>query len=183
MQELLEPKARVDIDGLPLNTEGYEKAKNIIKDEYGKTREVVNSYVNNILQLPTVTSADQNKVNSFYKTLLFNVQALETLGKIERVNGMTISVLDKLTGIKADLVRGQENWQDWDLPRLAQALKKWRDVNPATEGNNVESMTTPSKRPENKSRFFSTQDPWKNAVVFTVMTRVTSRAIARAYPR
>ena len=174
MQELLEPKARVDIDGLPLSTEGYEKAKNIIKEEYGKASEVVNAYVNNILQLPTVTSADQNKVNSFYKTLI-NVQSPETLGKIERVNGMTISVLDKLTGIKADLVRGQENWQDWDLPRLAEALRKWRDVNPATEGNNFESMTTPSKRPENKSRFFSTQNLWTNAVVFTVMTRVTSR--------
>ena len=41
LQELLEPKARVDIDGLPLNTGGYEKAKNIIKEEYGKTSEVV----------------------------------------------------------------------------------------------------------------------------------------------
>ena len=80
LQELLEPKARVDIDGLPLNTEGYEKAKIIIKEEYGKTSEVVNAYVNNIL-IPS-------KVNSFYKTLLFNVQSLETL------------------------VRGQENWQD-----------------------------------------------------------------------
>ena len=40
--------------------------KNIIKEEYGKTSEVVNAYVNNILQLPTVTSADPNKVNSFY---------------------------------------------------------------------------------------------------------------------
>ena len=107
MQELLEPKARVDINGLPLNTEGYEKAKNI-EEEYGKTSEVANAYVNNILQLPNVTSADQTKVNSFYKTLLFNVQSLETLGKIERVNGMTTSVLDKLTGITADLVRGQE---------------------------------------------------------------------------
>ena len=73
LQELLEPKARLDIDELPLNTERYEKAKNIIKDEYGKTRGVVNAYDNNILQLPTVTSADPNKVNSFYKTLLFNV--------------------------------------------------------------------------------------------------------------
>ena len=27
LQELLETKARVDIDGLPVNTEGYEKAK------------------------------------------------------------------------------------------------------------------------------------------------------------
>ena len=80
LQELLQPKARVEINGLPLNTEGYEKAKIIIKEEYGKTSEVVNAYVNNIL-IPS-------KVNSFYKTLLFNVQSLETL------------------------VRGQENWQD-----------------------------------------------------------------------
>ena len=142
LQELLEPKARVDIDGLPLNTEGYEKAKNIIKEEYAKTSEVVNAYVNNILQLPTVTSADPSKVNSFYKTLLFNVQSLETL------------------------VRGQENWQDWDLVRLAQALKKWRDVNPATEGNNVESMTTPSKCPENKSRFFHAESMDKRRCVY-----------------
>ena len=165
MQELLEPKARVDIDGLPLNTEGYEKAKKIIKEEYGKASKVVNAYVNNILQRLTVASADQNKVNSFYKTLI-NVQSPETLGKIERVNGMTISVLDKLTGIKADLVRGEENWQDWDLPRLAQALKKWRDVNPAIEGNNFESMTTPSKRPENKSRFFHAESMNKRRCVY-----------------
>ena len=95
LKELVEPKVRADIDGLPLNTKGYERAKIIIKDEYGKTSEIVNAYVNNILQLPNVTSADPNRVNSFYKTLLFNVQSLETLGKIERVNGMTKSVLDK----------------------------------------------------------------------------------------
>ena len=79
---------------------------------------------------------------------------------------MTNSVLDKLTGIKADLVRGQENWQDWDLPRLAQALKKLRDVNPATEGNNVESMTTPSKCPANKSRFFHAESMEKRCCVY-----------------
>lgn len=55
--------------------------------------------------------------------MLYNVQLLETLGKIERVNGMTRSVLDKLKGIKADLLKGH----------LAQALKKWRDINPVTE--------------------------------------------------
>ena len=51
LKELLEPKIRVDIDGLPLNTEEYERAKNIIKEEYGKPSEIVNAYVNNILQL------------------------------------------------------------------------------------------------------------------------------------
>ena len=158
LKELVEPKVRADIDGLPLNTEGYERAKNIIKEEYGKTSEIVNAYVNNILELPTVTNADPNRVNSFYKTLLFNVQSLETLGKIERVNGMTRSVLDKLKGIKADLVRGQENWQDWDLPRLTQALKKWRDVNPATEENNVANKSTLPKRPEKKSPLYHAEN-------------------------
>ena len=52
------------------------------------------------------------------KTVLYNVQLLETLGKIERVNGMIRSVLDKLEGIKADLVKGH----------LVQAFMKWRDM-------------------------------------------------------
>ena len=108
LKELLEPKVRADIDGLPQTVEGYERAKSIIKEEYGKISEIINAHVNNILELPTVTNADPKKVNDFYKTLLFNVQSLETLGKIERVNGMTRSVLDKLKGIKADLVRGQQ---------------------------------------------------------------------------
>ena len=154
LKELLEPKARTDIDGLPLTREGYERAKNIIKEEYGKTSEIINAHVNNILELPTVTSANPGKVNCFYKTLLFNVQSLETLGKIERVNGMTRSVLDKLKGIKADLVRGQDNWQDWDLPRLTQALKKWRDVNPVPEESNVASKVTPPKHPDKRSPLY-----------------------------
>ena len=154
LKELLEPKVRTDIDGLPLTREGYERAKNIIKEEYGKTSEIINAHVNNILELPTVTSANPGKVNYFYKTLLFNVQSLETLGNIVRVNGMTRSVLDKLKGIKADLVRGQDNWQDWDLPRLTQALKKWRDVNPVLEESNVASKVTPPRHPDKRSPLY-----------------------------
>ena len=56
--------------------------------------------------LPTVTRTNPAKVHEFYKTLSYNVQSLETLGKIERVNGTTRSVLEKLKGIKAELVRG-----------------------------------------------------------------------------
>ena len=78
-----------------------------IEEEYGKIRKIINAHVNNILELHTVTNTDPKKVNNFYKTLLFNIQSLETLGKIKRANGMTRGVLDKLKGIKDDLVRGQ----------------------------------------------------------------------------
>lgn len=57
---------------------------------------------------------------------------------------MARSVLDKLKGIKADLVRGEAGWQDWDLPCLVLALKKWRDINSVGEnGSNVPQGKSP----------------------------------------
>ena len=41
-------------------------------------------------------------IHEFYKKLVYNEQSLETLR----------SVLDKLKGAKADLVRGKIYWQD-----------------------------------------------------------------------
>ena len=93
MKELVEPRIGTDIDGLPLITEGYSRAKAILSGEYGKTSKIVNAYVQNILELPVVKDANPNEIDKFYKTLLYNVQSLETLGKLERVNGMTRSVI------------------------------------------------------------------------------------------
>ena len=39
LKELLEPNVRSEIEGLPFSTEGYERAKNLLKSEYGKTSE------------------------------------------------------------------------------------------------------------------------------------------------
>ena len=138
LKELLEPKVRVDIDGLPFSIEGYERAKNILKSEYGKSSEIINAHIQNIMDLPVITGTDPAKVHDFYKTLSHNVQALETLGKVERVNGTTRAVLEKLKGIKTDLVRGEEGWQEWDLPRLVVALKKWKDINISIGNDSLE---------------------------------------------
>ena len=51
LKELVDPKVRTAIDGLPFSTEGYERAKNILKTKYGKTSEIVNAYVQNIMAL------------------------------------------------------------------------------------------------------------------------------------
>ena len=147
LKELVERKVCSDIDGLPFTKEGYERAKNILKSEYGKTSEIVNAYGNNIMGLPTITGANPRKVDDFYKTLLFNVQSLATLGKLKEVSGNVRAVLDKLKGIKADLVRGKSGWQDWDFLHLLQALKEWKEINPVEE---VESSKAGhfNRRPE-----------------------------------
>ena len=100
--------------------------------------------------LPVITDTNAAKVNEFYKNLLYNTQALETLGKLDKVSGMTRSVLEKLKGIKADLVRGSEGWQDWDLTRLIAELKKWRDINPVEDN--------PNSKKQRKSGFYHAND-------------------------
>ena len=50
-KELVEPRVRKGIDGLPFTTEGYERAKSILKSNYGKMSEIVNAYIENTLAL------------------------------------------------------------------------------------------------------------------------------------
>ena len=38
--------------------------------------------------------------------------------------------LDKLSSIRADLVRVDDNRQEWDLSNLADSLRRWTDRNP-----------------------------------------------------
>ena len=130
LNEWLEQKVKSEIEGLPFTTEGYQRPKNVLESEYGKTSEIVNTHVQNIMGLPVITVTDPVKVHDFYKSLLYNTQALETLRKLGKVIGFTRNVLEKLKGITADLVRGNEGWQDWDLTRLISELKKWREINP-----------------------------------------------------
>jgi hypothetical protein len=125
LKELLEESIRADIDGLPFTEEGYSKAKEILEAEYGQTSEVVNAYVQNIMSLPVISGANPKKIGEFYKELRYNVQSLETMGKLADVKGNVRSTLEKLKGIKADLVRGNEGWQNWSFINLLEQLKKW----------------------------------------------------------
>ena len=151
LKELLEESIRADIDGLPFTEEGYSKAKEILEAEYGQTSEVVNAYVQNIMSLPVISGANPKKIGEFYKELRYNVQSLETMGKLVDVKGNVRSTLEKLKGIKADLVRGNEGWQNWSFVDLLEQLKKWRDIHPTEE--NIEKQ-----RPFKRSPFFYTRD-------------------------
>ena len=62
-------------------------------------------------------------------------------------------MIEKLEGIKADLVRGEENWQEWDFTQLLVALRKWKDIHPVEERE-----TPPDKRQHSRNRSFYAQD-------------------------
>ena len=58
LKELLVPKVRQTIDGLPFNEEGYERAKKYLREKYSHPDEVGGAYVINLLEMPT---ADRKK--------------------------------------------------------------------------------------------------------------------------
>ena len=65
LKEWLEPSVRADAEGLPFNTKGYQRAKNILQSEYGKTSEIINAHVQNIMGPPVVSDPQPVKVHEF----------------------------------------------------------------------------------------------------------------------
>ena len=62
--------------------------------------------------------------------LVTHSEALDTIGKLKQINGYVGIALDKLPAIRADLVRIDDDWQEWDFWQFIEALRKWTDRNP-----------------------------------------------------
>ena len=75
------------------------------------------------MELPVITGENLRKVKEFYKQLRCNVQSLDTFERLGDVKGNVRSTIDKLKGVKADLVRGNEGWRDWNFKDLLRELK------------------------------------------------------------
>ena len=65
LKELLSDKVRRDVESLLFTSEGYNRAKAILKEKYGKESEVVKAYSKKILDLPVITSNNPKKIGEF----------------------------------------------------------------------------------------------------------------------
>ena len=63
------------------------------------------AYMKEIFELPVMTGTNPKAISDFSEKLTYCLQALQTLNKLEQVNGVTLMTLHKLPGIRGDLVR------------------------------------------------------------------------------
>ena len=124
LKEYLEPKVRSIIDGLPFTSEGYNRAKSILEGKYRKPSEVANAHNQSIMNLPYIGNADPYKIHRFYEQLQTNTNTLDTMGKLTKIKGYVRFTIDKLCGIREDLVGMGDNWQNWDFSEIIEALRK-----------------------------------------------------------
>lgn len=144
LKELLVPSVRASVDGLPFTTEGYERAKHILKTKYGKPSEVENAHMQCIIGLSTIHGVDPAKIHEFHEKLTSHIQVLETMGKVKEIGGFVRATLDKLSDIRADLVRLDDDWQEWGFPELIESLRKWCSRNPIPSRDQMPSTADPS---------------------------------------
>ena len=80
--------------------------------------------------MPIITGKQPNRVQEFHEKLKVSTQALDTMNKLKDINGYVKITLDKLPGIRAHLVRLDNDWQDWRFTQSVEALWKWTERNP-----------------------------------------------------
>ena len=105
LQELLDFKVKRTIEVLPFTSEVYNRAKSILNERFRKESEIVKAYAKEILDLSLISSANPRKISEFSEKLTYCVRALQTLNKLEQVNGVVSMTLDKLPAMCGDLVR------------------------------------------------------------------------------
>ncbi|XP_028390705.1 uncharacterized protein LOC114515614 [Dendronephthya gigantea] len=146
--ELVNPKVKDRLSNLKPGTEGYKMAWERLKVEYGHNKLVTAAHVEEIIKLQAVKGRNYEKVCEFYETLCKNCDALATLDEEAMLKGLVVSTLNKLPQVKPDLVRMDDNWEDWDMKRLLVAIQGWLKRNKTEETTNKEH-DNPRKRERN----------------------------------
>ena len=83
-----------------------------------------NARMQNILGLPVISGTNPARISEFYEKLVTNIQTLEGMGNDKEIRGYVRPTLEKLPGIRADVMRLDEDWQEWGFPQLVEASRK-----------------------------------------------------------
>ena len=146
--ELVSCKVRDKISNLKPGSLGCKIAWERLNKEYGQTRLVVNAHVDEIINLAFYVC------QVFYETLSRNYDALNTLNEQAKLDGFVICSLNKLPHVKSDLVRTDDNWEEWNMENLIDNLQKWLRRNKTEEGSKPPNEP---RRKDSKERNMYTQ--------------------------
>ena len=112
------------------------------------------TYVQNILELPTVRERNVKKIHEFYEILLFNVESLQTLQSLNKLDAAVRFTFDKLRVIKNELAMIDDKWSGWSFVQFLEALEKWTINNPISESQRPKVMAISNNKREKSSAFY-----------------------------
>ena len=169
--ELLRDKPRDDILGLPHTVDGYNEAKRILLETYGKDIKVRKALIKELESLHSIKDMGRNeRVHEFYNKLSRIVRTLKTMDKLASAESAVYTLLDKLGPVREVLAQADDNWEEWGLEQLVENLRKYVDRNPLT-GNGYRRHTQESEEQRHQHRrrndqLYTTGEEKKRKCVF-----------------
>ena len=133
--ELVKGKLKESILGLPHTEEGYEEAKAILVQTYGKDIKVHKALIRELESLPNINSIKQLKeIHDFQTKLSRTVCTLNTMKKLEGAQSYVYSIMDKLGPVRESMAQKDNKWEEWGLEELVDNLRKYTDRNSLPNG-------------------------------------------------
>ena len=170
LKESLAAKVRFLIDTLPFTSGGDSRAIAILKAKFRKPSEVSAAHIQCITSPSVIANSNPNRIHKFYEKLVISVHAHENMNKRKEINGYVRLTLDKLPGIRGDLVRLDDNWQKWGFAKLMDSLRRWTVRNPKNILNNDQK--------HKKEGFLKQKSKSKPPVyVFTVTNKIITLSV------
>ena len=163
--ELVKGKAREQITGLPHTIEGYEAAKDILKEKYGKPQRVLRTIIQELENLPHITTSSKvEQAHAFHDKLSKTVRTLHTMGYLPQVEGLIHTILMKLGPVREIIIQKDDDWESWNLQELVKNLGKFTDRNPLAErqpsgGNRDKDDGRKSDKPRHEEDWRMTEHP------------------------
>ena len=65
LKSFLDQKVKHSIEGLPFLSKGYNRAKSILLDKYGKDSEIIKDYTQQIFDLPFIPNQNLHRIHDF----------------------------------------------------------------------------------------------------------------------
>ena len=116
---------------MPHIIDGYEEAKRILTETYGKDIKVHKALILVLETLPEITNIRRTRdMQEFYNRLARVVRTLNTIGKIATAQAHLYSIFNKLGPVKELLAQNNNKWEDWGLEEVTEHLRKYVDRNP-----------------------------------------------------
>lgn len=131
--ELVGPKVRDRLSNLKPGSIGYKTAWERLQSEYGHAKLVSAAHMDQLINLALVRGTSYEKVRDFYEKLTKNFDALVSLGEGDTLRALVIPTINKLPQVKPDIVRTDDDWEEWDMSQLLKSIQKWLKRNRVDE--------------------------------------------------
>ena len=131
LMELVKGKPRDDILGLLHTVEGYNEAKRILEETYGKDVKVHKALIKELESLPYVSNILKLRdIHEFYNQFSRVVRTLVTMKKLESAESYSYTLMDKLGPMREVITQKDDEWENWGLEEIAENLRKFVERNP-----------------------------------------------------